>query len=134
MNTIGALAEPSPSEHAPLAEPIWTTTVEEYGLGVGKTKLESSCCLNRGIGVNQGVVLFGSVFRSASVFTRGVDVGWWQIFKLQVNANAGGKNTLLVGTGGDTKYKSQIWGKCGLDGPVCPLPCGVLTTSRQRAL
>jgi hypothetical protein len=38
VNTVGALAEPSPSEHAPLAEPIWTTTVEEYGLGVGKTK------------------------------------------------------------------------------------------------
>jgi len=37
VNTVGALAEPGPSEHAPLAEPIWTTTPEEYGLGVGKT-------------------------------------------------------------------------------------------------
>ena len=38
-NTIEeALAELSPSEHAPLAEPIWTTTPEESGLGVGKTK------------------------------------------------------------------------------------------------
>ena len=35
MNTIGALAESDPSEHAPLAEPIWTTTPEESGLGVG---------------------------------------------------------------------------------------------------
>ena len=49
VNTIGALAEPGPREHAPLAEPIWTTTAEEYGLGVGKTKLESLCCLNRGV-------------------------------------------------------------------------------------
>ena len=32
MNTIGALAESDASEHAPLAEPIWTTTLEEYGL------------------------------------------------------------------------------------------------------
>ena len=38
MNKIGALAETGPSEHAPLAEPIWTTTPEESGLGVGKTK------------------------------------------------------------------------------------------------
>ena len=34
VNTIGALAELDPSEHAPLAEPIWTTTPEESGLGV----------------------------------------------------------------------------------------------------
>jgi len=40
VNTIGALAESDPSEHAPLAEPNWTTTPEEYGLGVGgKSKL-----------------------------------------------------------------------------------------------
>ena len=38
VNTIEALAESDPSERAPLAEPIWTTTVEQYGLGVGKTK------------------------------------------------------------------------------------------------
>ena len=31
VNTIGALAEPGPSEHAPFAEPIWTTTSEENG-------------------------------------------------------------------------------------------------------
>ena len=37
VNTIGALSESDPSEHAPLAEPIWTTTPEEYGLGVGGT-------------------------------------------------------------------------------------------------
>ena len=36
VNTrIEALAESDPSEHGPLAEPIWTTTPEEYGLGVG---------------------------------------------------------------------------------------------------
>ena len=35
VNTIVALAESDPSEHAPLAEPIWTTTPEESGLGVG---------------------------------------------------------------------------------------------------
>ena len=35
VNTIEALAESDPSEHAPLAEPIWTTSPEEYGLGVG---------------------------------------------------------------------------------------------------
>ena len=35
VNTIGALAEPGPSEHAPFAEPIWTTTPEENGHGVG---------------------------------------------------------------------------------------------------
>ena len=35
VNTIEALAESGPSEHAPLAEPIWTTTPEEYGLGFG---------------------------------------------------------------------------------------------------
>ena len=29
------LAELDPRKHAPLAEPIWTTTPEEYGLGVG---------------------------------------------------------------------------------------------------
>ena len=34
MNTIGALHESDPSEHAPLAESIWTTTPEESGLGV----------------------------------------------------------------------------------------------------
>ena len=40
VNTIEALAESDSSEHAPFAEPIWTTTPEEYGLGVvGKTKL-----------------------------------------------------------------------------------------------
>ena len=33
VNTIEALAESDPSEHAPLAEPIWTTTSEESGLG-----------------------------------------------------------------------------------------------------
>ena len=38
VNTIEALAESDPSEHAPFAEPIWTTTPEESGLGVGKTK------------------------------------------------------------------------------------------------
>ena len=31
VNTIEALAESDPSEHPPLAEPIWTTTPEEYG-------------------------------------------------------------------------------------------------------
>ena len=42
VNTIEALAESGPSEHAPLAEPIWTTTPEESGLGVGgKSKLNS---------------------------------------------------------------------------------------------
>ena len=50
-NTIGALAESDPSEHAPLAEPIWTTTPEESGLGVG--------------GKSEGGLLsVGSVFRS----------------------------------------------------------------------
>ena len=40
VNTIGALTESDPSEHAPLAEPIWTTTPEETGLGVdGKSKV-----------------------------------------------------------------------------------------------
>ena len=40
VNTIEALAESDPSEHAPLAEPIWTTAPEESGLGVsGKSKL-----------------------------------------------------------------------------------------------
>ena len=40
VNTIGALSESDPSEHAPLAEPIWTTTPEESGLGVdGKSKV-----------------------------------------------------------------------------------------------
>ena len=34
VNTIEALAEPDPSEHAPFAEPIWTTTpTEESGVG-----------------------------------------------------------------------------------------------------
>ena len=33
VNTIEALAESDPSEHAPFAEPIWTTTPEESGLG-----------------------------------------------------------------------------------------------------
>ena len=33
VNTIGALAESDPSEHAPLAEPIWITTPEESGFG-----------------------------------------------------------------------------------------------------
>ena len=37
VNTIEALAESDPRKHAPLAEPMWTTTPEEYGLGVGKT-------------------------------------------------------------------------------------------------
>ena len=42
VNTIGALAEPDPSEHAPFAEPIWTTTQEESGLGfVAKPNLNS---------------------------------------------------------------------------------------------
>ena len=42
VNTIEALAESDPRKHAPLAEPIWTTTPEEYGLGVGgKSKLNS---------------------------------------------------------------------------------------------
>ena len=49
VNTIEALAESDPRKHAPLAEPIWTTTPEESGLGVGKTKFESLCCLNRGV-------------------------------------------------------------------------------------
>ena len=35
VNTIEALAESDPRKHAPLAEPIWTTSPEEYGLGVG---------------------------------------------------------------------------------------------------
>ena len=39
VNTIEALAESDPRKHAPLAEPIWTTTPEESGLGVGKTKI-----------------------------------------------------------------------------------------------
>ena len=35
VNTIEALAESDPSEPAPLAEPIWTTTpAEESGLGI----------------------------------------------------------------------------------------------------
>ena len=39
VNTIEALAESDPRKHAPLAEPIWTTTPEESGLGVcGKSK------------------------------------------------------------------------------------------------
>ena len=38
VNTIEALAESDPRKHAPLAEPIWTTTPEESGLGVGKTR------------------------------------------------------------------------------------------------
>ena len=34
VNTIvEALAELDPSEHAPFAEPMWTTTPEESGLG-----------------------------------------------------------------------------------------------------
>ena len=33
VNTIEALAESDPRKHAPLAEPIWTTTPEESGLG-----------------------------------------------------------------------------------------------------
>ncbi len=42
VNTIEALAESDPSEHAPLAEPTWTTPPEESGLGVGcKLKIES---------------------------------------------------------------------------------------------
>ena len=42
VNTIGALVESDPSEHAPLAEPIWTTTPEESGLGfVAKPNLNS---------------------------------------------------------------------------------------------
>ena len=40
VNTIEALAESDPRKHAPLAEPIWTTTPEESGLGVcGKSKV-----------------------------------------------------------------------------------------------
>ena len=43
VNTIEALAGSGPSEHAPLAEPIWTTTPEESGLGFGgKSKVKSS--------------------------------------------------------------------------------------------
>ena len=39
VNAIEALAESDPRKHAPLAEPIWTTTPEESGLGVcGKSK------------------------------------------------------------------------------------------------
>ena len=34
VNKIGALAESDPSGHAPFAEPMWTTTSEESGLGV----------------------------------------------------------------------------------------------------
>ena len=34
VNAIGALAESDSSEHVPFAEPIWTTTPEESGLGV----------------------------------------------------------------------------------------------------
>ena len=34
VNTIEALTEPGPTEHAPFAEPIWTTTSEVSGLGV----------------------------------------------------------------------------------------------------
>ena len=34
VNTIEALAELDPSEHAPFAEPMWTTTPEEFGLGI----------------------------------------------------------------------------------------------------
>ena len=35
VNTIEALSESDPSEHAPLVDPIWTTTPEEFGLTVG---------------------------------------------------------------------------------------------------
>ena len=34
VNTLEALAELDPSEHAPFAEPMWTTTPEEFGLGI----------------------------------------------------------------------------------------------------
>ena len=41
VNTIGGLAEADPSEHVPFAEPIWTTTPEESGLGfVAQQKFE----------------------------------------------------------------------------------------------
>ena len=39
VNTIGAPSESDPSEHAPLAEPIWTATPDEKSRGVvGKSK------------------------------------------------------------------------------------------------
>ena len=46
VNTIGALAESDSSEHAPLAEPIWTTTTEESGLRCGGKSKEviMLCC------------------------------------------------------------------------------------------
>ena len=71
MNKIGALAETGPSEHAPLAEPIWTTTAEEYGLGVDKTKLELPqclcCLLNRGVIGGMALVLAFDVDRCGVV-------------------------------------------------------------------
>ena len=42
VNTIEALAESDPRKHAPLAEPIWTTTPEESGLGFGGVFLSLS--------------------------------------------------------------------------------------------
>ena len=67
VNTIEALAESDSRKHAPLAEPIWTTTHEESGLGVGKTKLESLCCLNRGVLGGMALVLAFDVDRCGVV-------------------------------------------------------------------
>ena len=39
VNTIGALAESDPTEHAPLAERLWTTMPEESGLGVKSSQV-----------------------------------------------------------------------------------------------
>ena len=66
VNTIETLAESDPSEHAPFAEPIWTTTPEESGLGVmGQTKVKSSQVPSTVVGLRDRVAIIRTLIFSS---------------------------------------------------------------------